>query len=89
MWPASPNFALFKNAVMIDFLFKFFTMVEAPSIYTSLRNAVNTWTDRTITGGFRYAAQIIKEKTSQCCTGPNILYTYHTVFSRTRNLKLQ
>lgn len=34
---------------MIDFLFKFFTMVEAPSIYTSLRNAVNTWTDRTIT----------------------------------------
>ncbi|EAW95915.1 hCG1759600 [Homo sapiens] len=53
MWPASPlrrtNFVLIKNANTIDFLFKFFTMIEDHSIYTSLRNAVNTWTDKTVT----------------------------------------
>lgn len=49
VWPASPNFALIKNAIMIDFPFKFFTMIEDHFIFTSLRNAVNTWTDKTIT----------------------------------------
>ena len=34
---------------MIDFLFRFFTVTEDPSIYTSSRNAVNTWTDKTVT----------------------------------------
>lgn len=53
MWPDSPlrptNFALIKNASTIDFLFKFFTIIEDHSIYTSLRNAFNTWTDKTVT----------------------------------------
>lgn len=26
MWPDSPNFALIKNTIMIDFLFKSFTI---------------------------------------------------------------
>lgn len=42
MCPGSPNFALIKNTIMIDFLFKFFTMIEDHSIYTSLRKANNT-----------------------------------------------
>lgn len=49
MWLASLNFALIKNAFMIDFPFKFSTMIEDYSVYTSLRNAVNTWTDKTVT----------------------------------------
>lgn len=49
MWPDSSNFALIKNTMMIDFLFKFFTIIEDHSIYTSLRNANNTWTDKTVT----------------------------------------
>lgn len=47
MWPDSPNFALIKKTIMIDFLFKSFT-IRHP-IYTSLGNANNTWTDKTVT----------------------------------------
>lgn len=34
------------NGNLIDFLFQFLTVIEQYSIITSLRNAVNTWTDR-------------------------------------------
>lgn len=49
MCPGSLNFALITNTIMIDFLFKFFTMIEDHSIYTSIRNANNTETDKTVT----------------------------------------
>lgn len=35
------------NGNLTDFLFQFLTVFEQYSIITSLRNAVNTWTDRT------------------------------------------
>lgn len=88
LWPACPNCALSKITIMIDFLFKFFTIIEDHSIYTSLRNANNTQTDKTVTVQWLLLCSTNNTRKKLSCVAQDlsIVYTQHTSFSRTLNL---
>ena len=85
------DFALIKNTIMIDFLFKFFTVLEDHSIHVLVRNANNTQTDRTVTvwGLSLCSTNNKRKKLSSVAQDLNILYTYRTFFSRMLNFKLR